>query len=52
VPTPKEARITTPDELSLCLLCNRDEVGHMLCTIDVYKVSSLDGISARMLRSR
>ena len=51
VPALKEARFITEDEPSTYLLCQEDEVRHMLSSIDVAKASGPDGIGARMLKS-
>ena len=56
VPALKEARFITEDQPSTHLLCQEDEVRHMLSSIDVSKASGPDGNryvdgSARMLKS-
>ena len=51
VPVLKEVHVITPDEPPSYLLCHKDEVTHMLSSIDVSKASGPDGIGARMLKS-
>lgn len=51
VPALRESDFSLPLEGILSdLLCNEEQVGHMLSSIDVTKVSGPDGISAKMLR--